>query len=328
MNLTRRSLLHVGFSGLLLWLASDSHCFAVENPIEQQPSAVDRPNLDVSARVAAVAMHSVMGDPEENLRRIEGWCRKAHAAGASFAVFPEFCITGALLHDMDFATAGPIVNRAEELAIDRLEKICREYKLTIVVGTIERFDSRFRNSALVVGPSGYLTTYSKLHLPNAGEKAWFDPGDQLVVVTSQGWTFGIGICYDIRVPEIFRASAEHGAQFFLIPVGGSGYGACGLEQCRDLKRATMVMLPSRAIDNALYIFHANAAGKSGNHFFPGVALAIDPEGKLIGEHLTEGMIVSEMSRESWKAWRAKNDCTIDVLLRDVYQAPQIVSDAD
>lgn len=324
MNLPRRSVLHVGLSGLSLLMVRDGHSFANENSEEKQEFTAGQASLEDNAYVASVAMHSVMGAPEENLDRIEQWCRKAHTAGARFAVFPEFCITGALLQDMDFAAAGPIVDKATKLAADRLEKICHELHMTVVVGTIERFGSRFRNSALVVGPTGYLATYSKLHLPNAGEKAWFEPGQHLVVVSSQGWTFGIGICYDIRVPEMFRSSAQHGAQFFLLPVGGSGYGACGLKECREVKRATMLTLPSRAIDNALYIFYANAAGKSGSRFFPGVALAVDPNGNLLGEHLTEGMLVSEMSRNSWKAYRANNDCTVDILRPDVYQDPLIV----
>ena len=284
------------------------------------------PTAKATARVATVAMHSVMGDPETNLDRVEQWCRKAHAAGARFAVFPEFCVTGALSHDFDFTTARPIVEKGDELAGPRLEQVCRELHMTIVVGTIEAGASRFRNSALVVGPNGYLATYTKLHLPNPGEKEWFEPGEHLVVVNSQGWTFGLAICFDIRFPELFRASAQHGAQFMLLSVGGSGFPAAGLKECRAVRRTTMELLPSRAIDNALYIFHTNAAGKSGSHFFPGVALALDPNGKLIGEHLRQGMLVSEMSRDDWSASRSSNKCTIDVLRRDVYANPLIVSD--
>jgi predicted amidohydrolase len=285
-------------------------------------------NDSSSARVAAVAMHSVMGEPEVNLDRIEQWCRQAHAAGACFAVFPEFCVTGALSHDYEFQTARPIVALAEKLTQVRLEKICRELQMTIVVGTIESCGARFRNVVLVVGPSGYLATYAKLHLPNPAEIEWFEPGEHMVVVSSQGWTFGVAICFDIRVPELFRASAQNGAQFFLLPVGGSGGTACGIEECRTCKRDTLILLPSRAIDNALYVFYTNAAGKSGSRFFPGVALALDPDGKLIGEQLTEGMLVTEMSRDHWTACRKRNRCTIDVLRPDVYRKPLLVGSDD
>ena len=160
------------------------------------------------------------------------------------------------------------------------------------------------------------------------EKEWFEPGEHLVVINSQGWTFGIAICFDIRIPELFRASALHGAHFMLLPVGGSGFPAAGLKECRAMKRSTLELLPSRAIDNALYIFYTNAAGKSGSHFFPGVTLAFEPNGKLIGEHLRQGMLVSEMSRDVWETCRSSNKCTIDVLRPDVYGKPLIVNDGD
>jgi hypothetical protein len=40
------------------------------------------------------------------------------------------------------------------------------------------------------------------------------------------------------------------------------------------------------------------AGRSGNNWFPGLALAVDPRGRLLDEHLpTEGMTVTEVSKE-------------------------------
>ena len=49
-----------------------------------------------TVRVAAVAMHSAMGEPAVNLDRVETWLRRASRAGATFAVFPEECITGSV----------------------------------------------------------------------------------------------------------------------------------------------------------------------------------------------------------------------------------------
>ena len=34
-----------------------------------------------TTKVAAVAMHSEMGEPDANLKRVEYWARKAHAKG-------------------------------------------------------------------------------------------------------------------------------------------------------------------------------------------------------------------------------------------------------
>ena len=192
-------------------------------------------------RIASVAMHSAMGDPATNLERIAEWSNRAHEQGATFALFPEECITGSMnKSDIPAAEAMEIAKCAADTSVTFLESLCRDLDMTLVVGTIEPGGARYRNSALIVGPKGYLATFIKLHIPNATERTWFEPGNELPVVTSQGWTFSVGICYDLRFPEIFRTAAQQGAEFFLIAVGGSGggkqsyaQGACPKEKVND-----------------------------------------------------------------------------------------------
>ncbi len=285
-----------------------------------------------TTRVASVAMHSVMGNPAANLARVEEWSYKAYAKGASFGFFPEECITGSMnKSDLTFEEARKVAVDAYEKSVLFLESLCRKLRMTLVVGAIEPADGRLRNSALIVGPEGYLTTFSKLHLPNSNERQWFAPGNEFPVVTSQGWTFGVGICYDLRFPEIFRVAAQKDANFFLIPVGASGAaekitsdGDQG-EQARFHKELAMQLLPARAVDNALYIFYANQSGHSGNAWFPGLSLAIDPNGQLIDEHLPdEGMIVTEVNREVLSKARSSSCCTARKARPEVYEAAHIV----
>lgn len=206
---------------------------------------------DEITRVAAVAMHRDMGTWATNLTAVESWYRRARERGAEFALFPEECVTGSLNRsDLDLAATREIVRVAEAETRPRLETLCCELAMTVVVGTIESAGDRFANSALVVGPAGYMATCTKLHLPNAGEKAWFVAGEQFPVVTSRGWTFGVGICHDLRFPEIFRTAAQHGADFFLLPVGGSG-GESGSEQVQYHKQLAMQLMPARGARDAI-----------------------------------------------------------------------------
>ena len=79
------------------------------------------------------------------------------------------------------------------------------------------------------------------------------------------------------------------------------------------------------VDNALYIFYANQAGKSGNAWFPGLAFAIDPNGQFIDEHApVEGMIVTEVSRELIEKARSSGCFTANEARPDLYASPQIV----
>ena len=129
-----------------------------------------------SALVASVAMHSSMGDPKGNLAKIELLLRRAQAAGATFVLFPEECITGSLnKSSLDDGLATCAIEQAGQLAIPRLERLCSALSLTVVAGTIEqRHGARF-NSALVVGPEGHIGTYDKMWLPK-GERKCFHPG--------------------------------------------------------------------------------------------------------------------------------------------------------
>ena len=175
-----------------------------------------------TVQVAAVAMHSAMGEPAANLDRVETWLRRARCAGATFAVFPEECITGSINKSEQAADAVlAAIDTAARLAVPRLETFCRELGMTAVVGTVERRGDRRFNSALVVGPDGYLATYDKMWLPG-GEREYFQPGETLPVIDSQGWRFAVGICADLQRGDYFRLAADAGAEFFLLCVAGSG----------------------------------------------------------------------------------------------------------
>ncbi len=285
-----------------------------------------------TTRVASIAMHSAMGDPKTNLDRIAEWSREAQKQGATFALFPEECITGSMnKSDIAAEEAMRIAESAAEHSVSFLESLCRELDMTLIVGTIEPAGERYRNSAYIVGPNGYLATFTKLHIPNETERTWFEPGSQLPVVTSQGWTFGVGICYDLRFPEIFRTAAKEGADFFLLAVGASGRAdnvspdGDQTEQATEHRQLAAQVLPARAVDNALYIFYANQAGKSGNAWFPGLAFAIDPNGQFIDEHAPlEGMIVTEVSRDFIEAARSSGCFTANEARPELYASPQIV----
>ena len=284
-----------------------------------------------TVKVAAVAMHSEMGDPEVNLKRLEHWAVKAHKEGAAFALFTEECITGSLnKSDLTVDQVHDIAREAQELALPFLERLSHELSMTVVVGTIEPVDGGLKNSAYIVGPEGHLTTFSKIHLPG-GENDWFIPGDSVPVVSSQGWTFSVGICFDARFPEIFRAAARQGADFFLLAVGASGMpelvtsSGDQTEQAKAHKDLAMKYLPSRAVDNGLYVLKANQSGKSGYGWFPGLALALDPDGDLIAEHMPdEGLIVVEVVREAIHKARSSLSCTVSEARPAVYREPNIV----
>jgi predicted amidohydrolase len=272
-------------------------------------------------KVAAVTMNCVMGEPETNLDRIESWAEKTRAEGATFAVFPEECITGSLNKSkMNFETARKVVAKAERMTAPRLKTLCRRLRMTLAVGTIESAGDRFGNNVVVFGPTGRLGTFTKVHLPNEGERKWFVPGDHVLIVKSQGWTFSVGICADLNYPELFRAAARAGAEFFLLAVGCNGDGTqqCAIENAMEYSR---LMYPC-AVANGLYIFYADQSGCDRMS----VAFSQNLKGQVVDLCAArEGFIVTAVSREAIRKARAGGDPTnLHFIRPEVYANIQTV----
>lgn len=266
-------------------------------------------------RVAAVTMNSVMGDPAANLVRVEHWARQARDAGVTFAVFPEECVTGSLNKStLTFDQARSVVSDASRMTDERLRVLCHELGMTLAVGTIEVSEDRFGNHVVVYGPSGHLATFAKIHLPNDTEREWFVAGDSVLVVVSQGWTFSVGVCSDLNYPELFRAAARAGAEFFLLAVGCSADGTLEMTR-RYASEYSRLMYPC-AVGNGLYILYADQCGPDRMS----LAFAQDLDGNVVDTCMGhEGMAIGSVSRGHIRRAREAGDPTnVENIRPEVY----------
>jgi predicted amidohydrolase len=82
----------------------------------------------------------------------------------------------------------------------------------LVAGFAEQHKEKLYNSALVIGPSGLIATYRKLHLFNT-EKEYFDPGNTpLGILDIDGGKIMVMICFDWAFPEVTRVLAQSDAE--------------------------------------------------------------------------------------------------------------------
>ncbi|HDR9505624.1 hydratase [Burkholderia cepacia] len=166
--------------------------------------------------IACVQMEPRIGAAQYNLavalERIETAARN----GAALIVLPELANSGYVFEDRDeaLALAEPVPDGPTARAF---EAIARRLNVHIVSGIAERDGARLYNSALFVGPGGYLGVYRKLHLWD-NEKRFFEPGDRGVPVfdTPPG-RIAMAICYDVWFPETFRLAAMQGADLVCVP---------------------------------------------------------------------------------------------------------------
>ena len=166
-------------------------------------------------RIAVAQYEPRVGEVEENLTRAVGWAVQAATEGAGLIVLPELASSGYVFSDEDEA-ARTAEDPDDGRTVRALREVCATHGCHIVAGINERDGDCRHNSAVLIGPSGRLATYRKLHLYN-DEQSWFKPGDGLPVVDLPFGRIGIIICFDLWFPEAARALALAGADIIAVP---------------------------------------------------------------------------------------------------------------
>lgn len=226
----------------------------------------------IDLKLAIVCMHSVLGDIKGNLDRIAHFAETAAREGAHMICFPETAATGYALKEPEtYCSVRDTVH-----IMDRLIQMGRDMKIVLMVGLIENSGSKPPYIAhLITGPEGLIGTYRKTHL-SPTESEIYGAGDTLGVFVCGGWCFGLQLCYEAHFPEISTKMALSGAHLLLIP------HASPRSDPEEKFESWMRHLPARAFDNGVFVAAVNPVGGNGGGLsFPGVALVLGPDGRLI-----------------------------------------------
>jgi predicted amidohydrolase len=250
----------------------------------------------MSVRIAAVVFNSPRGAARANLDRMEGWVAGAREKGAAIVCFPELNITGYGIDPGVKQDAEPVPGRLTE----RLGAMATRHGLVILAGLAEQAgDGRTCASHLAVAPTGRLGRYRKLHIAPP-EQPVFSAGETVPIFEACGIRFGIQLCYDSHFPELSARMALDGADVIFMP-HASPRGT------PEEKRASwMRHLPARAFDNGVFIVACNQTGANGGGLtFPGLAMVIGPDGRVITEITagTEGLLIADLTSEGLAAVR-------------------------
>jgi len=121
------------------------------------------------------------------------------------------------------------------------------------------------------------------------------PGDHATLCSTPWGPTGLGICYDLRFPELFRAMALAGAKLFVIP---AQWPVKRLE-------AWLLLARARAAENELIVAACNRVGRNEDVIFPGRSIVVDPWGNTLveGDDQERLLIAQANLREVEKARR-------------------------
>ena len=207
----------------------------------------------------------VLGDLNATISKLDQLI--GSAADADVLVLPELCNSGYNFSSYDDAWACS-ESVSESVFIEYLESIAVKLGGYIVSGFNERAGDALYNAAVLIGPSGYVGTYRKLHL-FFKEKKIFAPGDKgLPVFDVEGCKMGMLICFDWLFPEVWRILALKGADLICHPSN------------LILPNWAQQAIPVHALINRVYIVLANRIGAEGKLSFTGLSMIAGPKGEI------------------------------------------------
>jgi 5-aminopentanamidase len=223
-------------------------------------------------RVAAVQMEPKLGRIEANLERIVDRIDHAAKAGARLVVFPECALSGYGFGSREEGMAHAVA--VDSAPLGRVTSACRQHACFCVFGMLERDGSRLFNACVLTGPEGVVATYRKVHLPFLGIDMFVDPGDRpFAVHDAGGLQVGMHICYDGSFPESARVMALEGADLLVLPTNWPTHSECAAEH----------MIPTRAMENTVYVMAVNRVGEESGFRFIGASSIVDPSGKSLAQ---------------------------------------------
>ncbi len=236
---------------------------------------------------AACVQLCVSRNIDDNLAQAVKHIRAAAADGAQYVQTPEQ--TSLMELDRDYLFKN-IVPQDKDKTLIALRALAAELKIWLHIGSITVLvgERKAANRTFIINPFGEITnTYDKLHmfdvqLPNGEHYRESDgilPGEKAVLADLPWGKLGLGICYDLRFPALFRAQAQAGAKFLSVPAAFTKTTG---------EAHWHVLLRARAIENGAFVFAAAQGGhhENGRDTF-GHSMIISPWGKILAEAGTE-----------------------------------------
>ncbi|XP_023696147.2 deaminated glutathione amidase isoform X2 [Paramormyrops kingsleyae] len=241
-----------------------------------------------SVPLAAICQVTCTPDKEANFAACMRLVEQAKEGGASMVFLPEgFDYIGSNQEETLKLSESLLGN-----TISRYTQLARKLGIWLSLGGFHErgedweTDRRIYNSHIIINDTGSIVSvYRKGHLfdveltgkgVSLKESSFTIPGHSLMppVQTPVG-KVGLGVCYDLRFPELSLALLRHGAEILTYPSAFTvATGAAHWE----------VLLRARAIESQCFVM---AAAQVGCHHAKrssyGHALAVDPWGEVLGD---------------------------------------------
>lgn len=220
--------------------------------------------------VSLAQMDCRPGEPEGNEERAAAFIEEAARRGSDLVLLPELWRCG-----YDLANAPEYAAPLGSGSFVWVAAQARAHRLWIAGSLLETRSGQICNTATLYSPDGDLAAvYRKVHLFRLmDEHLYLAAGDRAPVFDLPWGRSAMGICYDLRFPELLRHYALEGAVLVLLPA----------QWPRRRVDALRVLLRARAAENQCFMMACNRVGRNGDTPFAGHSAMVDPWGNLIVE---------------------------------------------
>ncbi len=267
---------------------------------------------EAMVRIACIQMEPSVGRKAANVAKSLELIETAARNGAKLVVLPELANSGYVFESREeaFALAEQIPDGPTTQA---WSMAAGEFGMTIVAGIAEREGTKLYNSAVIIGPEGYIGTFRKVHLWNE-ENLFFEPGNLgFPVFATPIGRIGAMICYDGWFPEGHRLLALQGADLICIPTNWVPIPG------QDPKREAManILCMAAAHSNSVFIAAADRVGTERGQPFLGESLIVSYTGWPVAgpaSRTEEEIIYAEVNLSD--ARRKRNWNEYNQVLRD------------
>ncbi|VDI35854.1 omega-amidase [Mytilus galloprovincialis] len=238
-------------------------------------------------RLALVQL-AVSASKADNLQNAARLIKQASQNGAKVVALPEcFNSPYGTSYFKDYA------ERIPGQSTDVLSKAAKENNIFLIGGSIPEEDNgKLYNTCTVYNPEGNMVAkHRKVHLFDIDvpgkicfkESETLSPGKDFTTFDTPYCKIGIGICYDIRFPELAYIYSDLGCKLLVYP--GAFNMTTGPAHWELLQR-------SRAIDNQLYVASVSPArDENATYTAWGHSSVVSPWGEVVATTEHEETIV-------------------------------------
>lgn len=227
----------------------------------------------------ALCQMNVIDNKQENILKATSMINEAAKHNSNFIVLPEmFNCPYSNDKFVEYAE-----NEKSSHTLESVSKLAEKHETYILAGSIpEKEDSKIYNTSYLFDKDGsIIAKHRKMHLFDVDVKGGIyfkesdtlTPGNKFSICETDFGKIGMGICYDVRFPQLAQINVNNGAKILFYP--GAFNMTTGPAHWELLFR-------SRALDNQVFcVGVAPALNKDSSYHSYGHSIVVNPWGEVI-----------------------------------------------